>query len=127
MIAVLDTNVLYPPSLRDLLMWLAAVNAFEPRWTDAIHNEWMRHVLKDRPDLTIAQLERTRDLMNLVDPKCLVTGYEERIAGLILPDQDDRHILAAAIEAGASVIVTFNLRDFSNESVGSPWHSCSAS
>ena len=112
MIVLLDANVLYPAALRDLLMWLAVVAAYEPRWTEEIHAEWMRNVLKDRSEVTVAQLERTRRLMDQVNPRCLVSGYHAHIPALILPDQDDRHVLAAAIEAGATVIVTFNLRHF---------------
>jgi hypothetical protein len=41
-----------------------------------------------------------------------VTGYEHLIDQLDLPDADDRHVLAAAIQAEAEVIVTRNLRDF---------------
>lgn len=112
MIALLDANVLYPPGLRDLLMWLAVVLAYEPRWTEEIHSEWMRNVLKDRPEVTPAQLERTRRLMDQVNSRCLVSGYEAHIPTLTLPDENDRHVLAAAIEAGAEIIVTFNLRHF---------------
>lgn len=36
-----------------------------------------------------------------------VSGYEELIEALVLPDPDDRHVLAAAIKAGANAIVTF--------------------
>ena len=43
---------------------------------------------------------------------CLVTGFEKLIPSLTLPDNDDRHVLAAAIRCGADAIVTFNLRDF---------------
>ena len=112
MIAVLDACVIYPPALRDVLMWLAVVVAYEPRWSEEIHAEWMRNVLKDRSDVTPEQLERTRRLMDTVNPKCLVSNYESRIPDLHLPDRNDRHVLAAAIEAGATVIVTFNLSDF---------------
>jgi hypothetical protein len=93
-------------------MWLATVKAYEPRWTEEIHAEWIRNVLQDRPDVTAVQLERTRRLMDQIDPNCLVSGYEAHIPTLTLPDEDDRHVLAAAIEAGASVIVTLNLKHF---------------
>lgn len=50
--------------------------------------------------------------MNAAVRDCLVTGYAHRIEDLILPDPDDRHVLAAALAAQAQVIVTYNLRDF---------------
>ena len=48
----------------------------------------------------------------------LVTGYEDLIPGLQLPDPDDRHVLAAAIRGHADVIVTINLRDFPSDTIG---------
>ncbi len=111
-VAVLDACVLYPPSLRDLLMRVAVVGAYKPRWTEEIHTEWIRNVLADNPEVTPAQLERTRRLMNQAVPSGLVSGYEAHIPTLSLPDVNDRHILAAAIEARATIIVTFNLSDF---------------
>ena len=113
--ALYDACVLYPAPLRDLLMRLAITDLFRARWTDQIHEEWIRSVLKDRPDLTREQLERTRQLMNSHVRDSLVSGYEDLIDGLQLPDPDDRHVLAAAIRTRASVIVTFNLADFPNE------------
>jgi hypothetical protein len=50
--------------------------------------------------------------MNKAVRDCLVTGHEPLTEGLKLPDPDDRHVLAAAIKAGAQVIVTRNLKDF---------------
>ncbi|MEY9948768.1 PIN domain-containing protein [Kitasatospora sp. GAS1066B] len=58
------------------------------------------------------KLHRRRQLMNGAIRDCLVTGYETLIDGLELPDPDDRHVLAAAIKAGAQVIVTENRKDF---------------
>jgi hypothetical protein len=91
---------------------LGGTNAFQAKWTEEIHAEWMRSVLENRPDLNTGQLQRTKDLMNLHAQDALVTGYESLISTLTLPDANDRHVLAAAIHAGAEVICTFNLRDF---------------
>lgn len=107
-----DACVLYPAPLRDLLIELAVTGLFRARWTDEIHDEWTRNVLKDRPDLTPEKLRRTRELMNKAVPDSLVTDYQDLVSGLKLPDHNDRHVLAAAIKCGASVIVTSNLKDF---------------
>jgi hypothetical protein len=110
--AILDACVLYPAPLRDLLLWLALSGLYRPRWTEMIHEEWMRSLLEQRPELSRARLERTRELMDKAVPDCLVTGYEILIDGLALPDPDDRHVLAAAMHGGAETIVTYNLADF---------------
>jgi predicted nucleic acid-binding protein len=115
--AVYDANVLYPAPLRDLLMRLAEVGLVHARWTDTIHDEWIRNVLADNSRVTPERLARTRVLMNDAVRDSLVTGYEDLIETLTLPDPDDRHVLAAAIRAGAEVIVTFNLRDFPDEAL----------
>jgi hypothetical protein len=72
----------------------------------------MRNVLAQRPDLRPDQLARTKELMNTHARDALVEGYEPLIETLVLPDPDDRHVLAAPIHTEADLIVTFNLRDF---------------
>ncbi|HEX4142177.1 MAG TPA: PIN domain-containing protein [Pirellulales bacterium] len=109
---IYDACVLYPAPLRSLLMYLALTDMFRARWTSEIHDEWMRNVRQDYPDITQAQVENIRDLMNSHVRNCLVTGYEFLIPTLTLPDPSDRHVLAAAIRVGADVIVTANLADF---------------
>lgn len=108
---IFDACVLHPAPLRDLLMRLATTELFRARWSDAIHEEWTRSVLRQRPDLT-AQLARTRQLMDAHVMDSLVTGYEHLIDTIDLPDLNDRHVLAAAIAGGADVVVTTNLKDF---------------
>ena len=110
--AVYDACVLYPAPLRDFLMWLALSGRFRARWTQQIHREWKRNLLKNRTDLTIEQLDRTSELMDRAIPDACVYDFEDLITGLSLPDTNDRHVLAAAIRCGAGVIVTFNLKDF---------------
>jgi hypothetical protein len=116
--AVYDANVLYPAPLRDLLIRLAQAGLVRARWTETIHDEWARNVLANNPHVTPERLARTRSLMNAAVRDCLVTGYEELVGSLTLPDPDDRHVLAAAIRGGADVIVTFNLADFPGEALG---------
>jgi sugar phosphate isomerase/epimerase len=98
--------------IRNLLMHLAASGLVAARWTDAIHEEWTRNLLADRTDLTPQRLARTRQFMAAAVPDAGVTGFEALIPDLHLPDPDDRHVLAAAITAGAALIVTLNLKDF---------------
>ena len=112
LVAVLDANVLYPASLRDLLLRLAADGLYQARWTDRILDETFDAVLRTRPDLDPARLGRTRRLMTTHFPDAMVVEYESLMATLVLPDPDDRHVLAAAIRAHAEVIVTHNLKVF---------------
>jgi predicted nucleic acid-binding protein len=93
-------------------MWLGLSGLFRARWSEHIHHEWKQNLLKNRPDLTLDMLNRTAALMDKAIPDGLVRDYEGLISGLTLPDPDDRHVLAAAIRCNASVIVTFNQKDF---------------
>lgn len=61
---IYDACVLYPAPLRDLLMRLALTDLYRARWTEMIHDEWTRNVLKKRSDLKIEDLQRTRSLKN---------------------------------------------------------------
>lgn len=111
-IAVCDACVLYPAQLRNVLVQMSVDRVFDAKWSMEIQNEWIRNLLKNRADLSEDRLRRHQRLMDTVLPSALVNGYQHRIAGLALPDANDRHVLAAALEAGASVIATWNLRDF---------------
>lgn len=111
-LAVYDANVLYSSQLRDITVRLAEAGIVRPRWTERIQDEWMRGLLRKRPELSRERLERTRRLMDAALPDARVTGYERWIDTLSLPDPDDRHVLAAAIRCGADVIVTFDRKHF---------------
>jgi predicted nucleic acid-binding protein len=110
-IVIYDACVLYPESMRDLLVRLGQTDLVQAKWTDDILDEFVGRLVEKRPDLK-ARLERTRELMNGAVRDSRVTGYRRLIDGLTLPDPKDRHVLAAAIRAGAQVIVTYNLKDF---------------
>ncbi len=114
-VVVYDACVLYPAPLRDLLIRVARTGVVRARWTEEILDECFRNILGDRPDLAPERLARTRVLMNAAIPDVVVTGYDGLIEGIELPDPDDRHVVAAAIRAGAQAIVTVNLKDFPTE------------
>lgn len=113
-IAVLDACVLYPAPLRDILMHLAIQKTFQPKWSNIINEEWKRNLLINRPDLDEKKLDRTIKLMTSTFPNANVVAFDFLIEELNLPDEDDRHVLAAAIKSNANYIVTFNLKDFPN-------------
>lgn len=116
-VVIYDACVLYPAPLRDLLIRVAQSGIVRARWTSQILDECFRSILAQRPELKPAALARTRELMTEAVPDCMVSGHEHLIESLELPDPDDRHVLAAAIRAGAQAIVTFNLRDFPTASL----------
>jgi hypothetical protein len=107
----LDACVLYPQTLRDLLLSLAGAGLFHARWTEQINREWVGKLLLKNPDRRIEVL-RTLELVNKSVEDCLITGYEHLIELIVLPDPDDRHVVAAALVGGVDVIVTSNLADF---------------
>ena len=112
----LDASVLYPVSLRNLLMRLLLARLFQARWSAEVHDEWTRSVLRDHPHIPAKRLRRLRDAMDeRAGDDTVVTGYERIIDRLTLPDPNDRHVLAAAIVGNADVILTRNMRDFPDE------------
>jgi predicted nucleic acid-binding protein len=119
-VAVYDACVLYPNTLRDVLIRVAQAGLVQAKWTDQILDETFRSLKEKRPDLNPENLDRTRQKMSGAIRDVLVTGYQPLIDVVDLPDPDDRHVLAAAIRSKAQVIVTFNLRDFPEDKL-SPW------
>ena len=107
---VLDANVLFPFTLRDTLLRAAAQGYFQLYWSDEILDETTKNLLGNGT-VTSEQAHRLRDAMTGAFPESMVSGYEPLID--VMPnDRKDRHVAAAAVKAGAQVIVTNNLKDF---------------
>lgn len=115
--AVLDTNVIFPIVIRDLLFWFAYYEMYTPKWSATIFEEWNDVMIRKgiTPDEAYKRTERA----NMAFPDALVKNYEKLIDSLELPDVKDRHVLAAAIKSNANVIVTNNLKDFPEEYLNS--------
>ena len=96
--ALLDASVLFPVFTSNLLLWLAARQLYRVKWSADIHREWVERRLTRYPDSSRESLENKRDRMDREFEEALVTGYESLIPTLTLRDDDDRHVLAAAIK-----------------------------
>jgi predicted nucleic acid-binding protein len=115
-VALLDANVVYPARLRDLLIRLAIAGLYQARWSEQILDECFENLIQGPArSSSEEQLARTRRLMTTALPDAMVSGYETLVEEQDLPDPDDRHVLAAALTAGAALLVTANLDDFPAE------------
>jgi predicted nucleic acid-binding protein len=115
--AFLDTNVIYPLVLRDILLWFAYQELFVPFWSKQVLVEWSR--VMQRNGLNQAESQRRIHIVQKAFPFAMVRGYESLIKQLDLPDEDDRHVLAAAIRVGADFIVSQNLKHFPRNALSS--------
>jgi len=120
-IALYDTDVLFPNAQRDLLIRIGMAGLVQAKWTEKIVDDLGRVLARAYPEVPAERLDRLKILINDSVPDCLVSGYEPLIDGLKLPDPGDRHVLAAAIKAGAQVIVTNNIRHYPDDDLR-PWN-----
>lgn len=109
-VVVVDANVLFPLTLRDTVLRAADAGFFQLRWTKEILDEMERNLVSTNTT-TAVQAAKLRAQMEKFFPEAAVTGYEPLVAGLE-NDAKDRHVVAAAVKAGAQVITTINLKDF---------------
>lgn len=112
LVAVLDANVLYPQWLRDLMLTIAALGYYEPRWSDRIIDEMRRNVLADHPGIDPDRFDAvTITALRRAFPTAWIR-VEDDLVERMDNAPEDRHVLAAAVTAEAHVIVTSNLDDF---------------
>jgi hypothetical protein len=111
--AVLDANVIAGGLTRNILLSLAEAGFYRPRWSADILDEFQRFFVKLYGDEETAIRQRAN--MEEAFPEALVEDYKNLIDALDLPDEDDRHVLACAIQTKAAVIVIENLKDFPGE------------
>lgn len=115
--ALLDANVLAGALPRNVLLSLAEAGFFRPRWSAQILDETERAIAKilGHDDNGLQQGARHRGRIEGAFPEACVVGHGPLSAGINLPDDNDRHVVAAAIHTRASVIVTNNLKHFPGE------------
>jgi predicted nucleic acid-binding protein len=117
--AILDANVMFPVNVFDILAQFCIEGLFTAKWSQDIDDEWTRNLLESRADLTQDQVFRRRDRQRIALPDWEVEKekYHSLIEAIYLPDLNDRHVLAAAIAGHADSIVTFNIKDFPNQTL----------
>lgn len=106
---LIDACVLYPTVLREIVIGAAARGLFVPLWSERILEEWRRAAQK-RGEVGIAEIEIAALMARF--PESSATPLSETAARLSLPDPDDVHVLAAAIDGKADELLTLNLKDF---------------
>ncbi|NKW78633.1 PIN domain-containing protein [Rhodobacteraceae bacterium R_SAG7] len=113
---LLDTCVLYPTVMREMLLGAACAGHFVPLWSARILGEWERAAVKLGP-AGAAQATAEIALLKAAWPKAEVAPAPGLEARLWLPDQHDIHVLAAAIAGHADGIVTVNAKDFPRQTL----------
>lgn len=114
--AFIDANVFVHVWTLDVLLTAADTGLLEPHWSEDVILEVERAFSEVRPGST-HQARATMAAAGRAYPDALVRGYAHRIADLELPDEGDRHVLAAAVESSCDAIVTYNLRDFPQDAL----------
>ena len=114
-VAVLDTCVLVPMPLVDVLLTFAEAGLYRPYWSADIISE-LHRVLTGKYSMQPAKVESRISHMERAFPDASVEGYRHLIPQLTNHPKD-RHVLAAAITAEAQYIVTANLKDFPNSAL----------
>ncbi|WP_274789910.1 RSP_2648 family PIN domain-containing protein [Roseovarius tolerans] len=108
---LLDTCVIYPTVMREMILGVAGAGAFTPLWSERIIGEWLHAAAKLGLDAQ-AQAAGEAALMAARWPGASVAYAPSLEARLWLPDPADTHVLAAAIAGSADGILTLNARDF---------------
>ncbi|MBI4942794.1 MAG: PIN domain-containing protein [Actinobacteria bacterium] len=119
-VVVLDACVLVPPGLRDVLLSCADAGVFTPRWQSEIEDEVRRNGARyyaDRRGLPVVQareaVERVLSAMNEAFAAARLRPSEwVPVVPFMVNDARDRHVLAAAVGASATHMLTLNRRHF---------------
>lgn len=108
---LIDTCVLYPTVMREVLLGVAKTGAFQPLWSARILEEWARAARKIGSEGE-AQARAEIAVLRAQWPKAEVAVEPGLEARLWLPDENDIHVLAAAVGSSADAILTVNTKDF---------------
>lgn len=115
----IDTCVLYAAHLRDTILRLAEADLIQPLWSKEILAELRKNLCArhEGDDAAAANVDRLISTMTGFFSDALVESYEDLVERME-NDPKDRHVLAAALQGNADVLLTFNLKDFEVKPIG---------
>lgn len=111
-VVFLDACVLYPPLVRGILLGAAEMGLIAPRWSRRVLDEWRIAAARNGGLTAESGVDVIAARMAESFPEGEVRPEPGVEMAIDLPDPADAHVLAGAVAAGASVLLTFNLRDF---------------
>jgi excisionase family DNA binding protein len=112
-IVFIDTNVLFPFSVMDLMLALTEDGIHDVMWSDDLLDEWERVIVRERhrsPDAAAAITATIRQFF--ADTRIPVESYRGLVAEVDGPDPDDNAHMAAAAAGRVESLVTWNGKDF---------------
>jgi len=112
---VLDACVIFPMPLCDTLLRAAEAEFYRPYFSQEILDEVTRNLVKQEK-ITEAKAARYQSHIKSAFPEAMVE-LSDQLVNLMTNHPKDRHVVAAAVKAKAEVIVTFNLKDFPQNSL----------
>lgn len=108
---LIDACVLYPTVMREMVLGAAKAGLFEPIWSARILEEWARAAIKIGPTGE-AQARGEIALLRAAWPASERPAAPQIEQRLWLPDENDIHVMAVAVDASADSIMTLNAKDF---------------
>lgn len=110
--AVLDANLFFSAWITDPLLTFAEEGFYEPIWSERILAEVKEHLPQVWSNASLEDTNRYVSMIQAAFPEAMTKNWQRYEHTVQLPDPDDRHVVAASIEAHADLIVTINIKDF---------------
>lgn len=108
-----DTNVLFPYSVMELMLALTEDAIHEIVWSDALLDEWERVIVRQQRRSAASAAAITSAIREYFgEGRVARAEYAHLVDDMPSKDPDDRQHIAAALAGNAQVVVTWNRADF---------------
>lgn len=117
-----DANILFSRVLRDYLLYAMSYQLIRLRWSQEILDETIEHLIEKINGFDVDAGGRLVAAMNGTFPHAqveLTKEAEATVADFVLPDEDDRHVIIAAVTAEATFLCSDDRAGFPMEVMSS--------